>query len=56
VEVRGDEVLLVFASAEQAVKAAHDLQARCLQESRVNEDLPLDIGIGLDVGEAVEVD
>jgi class 3 adenylate cyclase len=56
VEVRGDEVLLVFASAEQAVKAAHDLQARCLQESQVNENLPLDIGIGLDVGEAVEVE
>jgi class 3 adenylate cyclase len=56
VEVRGDEVLLVFASAEQAVKAAHDLQARCLQESQANEDLPLDIGIGLDVGEAVEVE
>ena len=56
VEVRGDEVLLVFASAEQAVKASHDLQARCLQESQANEDLPLDIGIGLDVGEAVEVE
>jgi class 3 adenylate cyclase len=56
VEVRGDEVLLVFASAEQAVRVAHDLQARCLQESQANEDLPLDIGIGLDVGEAVEVE
>jgi class 3 adenylate cyclase len=56
VEVRGDEVLCVFASAQQAVKAAHELQQRCIMESMANSDLPLAIGIGLDVGEAVEVD
>jgi class 3 adenylate cyclase len=56
VEVRGDEVLCVFASAQQAVKAASALQQRCAVESTANPDLPLAIGIGLDVGEAVEVE
>jgi class 3 adenylate cyclase len=56
VEVRGDEVLCVFASAQQAVKAASLLQQRCAMESMANSDLPLAIGIGLDVGEAVEVE
>jgi len=56
VEVRGDEVLCVFASAQQAVKAASALQQRCAEESMANSDLPLAIGVGLDVGEAVEVD
>jgi class 3 adenylate cyclase len=56
VEVRGDEVLCVFASAQQAVKAASLLQQRCAMESMANPDLPLAIGIGLDVGEAVEVE
>jgi class 3 adenylate cyclase len=56
VEVRGDEVLCVFASAQQAVKAASALQQRCGMESTANPDLPMAIGIGLDVGEAVEVE
>ena len=55
-EVRGDEVLAVFASAQQAVRAAADLQRRCGEESLANVDLPLAIGVGLDAGEAVEVD
>jgi class 3 adenylate cyclase len=56
VEVRGDEVLCVFASAQQAVKAASALQQRCAVEAMANADLPMAIGIGLDVGEAVEVE
>jgi class 3 adenylate cyclase len=56
VEVRGDEVFLVFASAQQAVKASHDLLLRSVEHSEANPDMPLAIGIGVDVGEAVEVD
>lgn len=56
VEVRGDEVLAAFASAQQAVRAAHELQARCEAEAAAHPELPLAIGIGVDVGEAVAVD
>lgn len=56
VEVRGDEVLAVFASARQAVRAAHDLQARYVEEAHAHPELPAGIGIGLDVGEAVALD
>lgn len=56
VEVRGDEVLLVFASARQAVRAAQDLAARYAEEAQVNAELPPGIGVGLDLGEAVPVD
>ncbi|HLY32377.1 MAG TPA: helix-turn-helix domain-containing protein, partial [Ktedonobacterales bacterium] len=52
IEVRGDEVFCVFASAQQALHAAHDLHTRCITESQAHDDLPLAIGIGLDVGEA----
>jgi class 3 adenylate cyclase len=56
VEVRGDEVFLVFASAQQAVKASHHLLLRTIEHSEANPDRPIAIGIGIDVGEAVEVD
>jgi class 3 adenylate cyclase len=56
VEVRGDEVLCVFASARQALRAAHDLQARYSEEARAHPELPPGIGMGLDLGEAVAVD
>ena len=56
VEVRGDEVLAVFASARQAVHAAHDLQSRYVDEVHAHPELPVGIGIGLDLGEAVPVD
>jgi class 3 adenylate cyclase len=56
VEVRGDEVVLVFASARQAVRAAHELQSRYADEVRTRPDLPVGIGIGLDLGEPVPVD
>ncbi len=56
VEVRGDEVLGVFASARQAVQAAGDLVARYAEEVSARPDLPQGIGVGLDVGEAVPVE
>ncbi|HEY7834390.1 MAG TPA: helix-turn-helix domain-containing protein [Ktedonobacterales bacterium] len=56
VEVRGDEVLSVFASARQALHAAHDLHERFANERAAQPHLPAGIGIGLDVGEAVAVD
>jgi class 3 adenylate cyclase len=56
VETRGDEVLAVFASARQALRAAHDLQAHCAVETNAHPDAPLAIGIGLDIGEAVPVE
>ena len=45
--MRGDEALVVFASARQALRAAVEVQRRCRIE------LPLGVGIGLDAGEAV---
>src|SRR6185312_14456160 len=56
VEVRGDEVLAVFASARQALHAAHMLQARCVEEAAAHPDLPLAIGVGLDVGEPIPME
>jgi non-specific serine/threonine protein kinase len=54
VEVRGDEVLAVFTSARAALRAATGLQARCAAEA--SAALPLQAGVGLDVGEPVAVD
>src|SRR5262249_11329976 len=56
VEARGDEILAAFASARQALRAAHALQTRCTEESDAHSDLPLAIGIGMDVGEAVPLE
>jgi class 3 adenylate cyclase len=55
VEVRGDEVLGVFASARQAVLAAGELHARYVEELLQHPELPVGIGVGLDLGEAVPV-
>lgn len=55
VELRGDEALVVFASARQALRAAVDLQQRLQQEMAANPTLPLRVGIGLDAGEAIPV-
>ena len=52
VELRGDEALVVFSSARQALRAAVELQDRL---RRGNEAFPLGVGIGLDAGEAVSV-
>ena len=56
VEVRGDEALAVFASARQALRAAVELQVRFEEESRSNPRAPLNVGIGVDSGEAVQID
>lgn len=48
-ERRGDEGLVVFVSARDALRAAVALQAR------FSKELPLGVGIGLDAGEAVPV-
>jgi class 3 adenylate cyclase len=55
VEVRGDEVLGVFASARQAVLAAGELHARYAEELLQHPDIPVGIGVGLDLGEAIPV-
>src|SRR5947209_150787 len=56
IELRGDEALVVFGSARQALRAAVDLQARFAVETERDPSLPLQVGIGLDAGEAVEVE
>jgi serine/threonine-protein kinase len=49
IELRGDEALVVFDSARQALRSAMQLQ------ERVAAELPRGIGVGLDAGEAVPV-
>jgi ABC-type transport system substrate-binding protein/class 3 adenylate cyclase/streptogramin lyase len=49
-ELRGDEALVVFVSARQALRAAVELQQRFERAK-----LPRGVGIGLDSGEAVPV-
>jgi serine/threonine protein kinase/DNA-binding beta-propeller fold protein YncE/class 3 adenylate cyclase len=56
IEVRGDEVLAVFSSARQALRAATVLQERFAAQTEREPELPLQVGIGLDVGEAVPVE
>jgi class 3 adenylate cyclase/DNA-binding CsgD family transcriptional regulator len=55
IELRGDEALAVFDSARQAIRAGVDLQARFRDERASHPETPLEIGIGLDAGEAVPV-
>ena len=55
VEMRGDEALVVFTSARQAIRAAVDLQAQ-FQETAAELDVPLRVGIGIDSGEAVQLE
>ena len=55
IEVRGDEALAVFDSARQAIRAAADLQRQFAEETDADEDLPLQVGIGIDSGEAIEL-
>jgi class 3 adenylate cyclase len=56
VDLRGDEALAVFTSARQAIRAAVDLQARFGDETGANSDIPLKVGMGIDSGEAVEIE
>jgi class 3 adenylate cyclase len=55
VELRGDEALCVFTSARQAIRAAVALQALFEEETRAESDLPLNVGIGIDSGEAIRL-
>ena len=55
VEMRGDEALVVFTSARQALRAAVDLHAQ-FQEAARDFDIPLRVGIGIDSGEAVQLE
>jgi ABC-type transport system substrate-binding protein/class 3 adenylate cyclase/streptogramin lyase len=50
IELRGDEALVVFESARQALRSAVELQARVAEAK-----LPRGVGVGLDAGEAVPV-
>jgi len=52
VEIRGDEALAVFTSARQAIRAAVDLQKQFDEETELDEELPMRVGIGIDSGEA----
>ena len=56
IEVRGDEALVVFESARQAIRAAMDLQKQFAQETKADPDLPLRVGIGIDSGEAIALE
>ena len=55
-ELRGDEVMAVFDSARQAIRAAIELQRSFVDETIADPSLPLAVGIGLDAGEAVAVE
>jgi class 3 adenylate cyclase/tetratricopeptide (TPR) repeat protein len=50
----GDEAIAVFGSAREALRTALDLQACFIDASAADPSIPLEIGIGLDMGEAVE--
>jgi class 3 adenylate cyclase/ABC-type oligopeptide transport system substrate-binding subunit/sugar lactone lactonase YvrE len=50
-ELRGDEALVVFVSARNALRAAVAIQARLRER-----ELPRGVGIGLDAGEAVAIE
>ncbi|MEX2554736.1 MAG: AAA family ATPase [Actinomycetota bacterium] len=56
IELRGDEALAVFTSTLQALRAALEFQATCEEEASVDPTLPLTVGIGIDVGEAIPVE
>jgi class 3 adenylate cyclase len=56
IEMRGDEALVVFDSARQAIRAAMDLQRQFAEETDADSDLPLNVGIGIDSGEAIALE
>lgn len=55
VELRGDEALVVFTSARSALRATVQLQERFRQEIAQDPSLPLNVGMGIDAGEAIPV-
>jgi peptide/nickel transport system substrate-binding protein len=56
VELRGDEALCVFGSPRQSLRAAIALQHRFVEHTAEDVTLPLTVGIGMDVGEAVRAE
>lgn len=52
-EVRGDEVLAIFDSPPEALRAAVALQVALGSEAGRDPELPSLAGVGIDVGEAV---
>jgi class 3 adenylate cyclase len=56
IEIRGDEALAVFDSARQAIRAAVDLQRQFAERTDDDPELPLRVGIGIDSGEAIELE
>jgi WD40 repeat protein/class 3 adenylate cyclase len=56
IELRGDEALAVFPSPAQAIRAAIEFQATCFEETADDPTLPLTVGIGIDMGEAIPVE
>jgi class 3 adenylate cyclase len=55
-EMRGDEALAVFASARQAMRAAVELQDQLEDQSESDFQIPCKVGIGIDSGEAVQLE
>jgi class 3 adenylate cyclase/tetratricopeptide (TPR) repeat protein len=53
IELRGDEALAVFVSVHAALWAAIELQDRLMRESQADPTLPLHVGVGIEVGEAI---
>ena len=56
IELRGDEALAVFDSSRQAVIAALEMQQAMVERHAQDPTLPLRVGIGIDVGEAIPVE
>lgn len=50
----GDEAIAVFGSAREALRTALELQACFTEATATDPSIPLDVGIGLDTGEAVQ--
>jgi WD40 repeat protein/class 3 adenylate cyclase len=55
-ELRGDEALAVFGSVRASLRCAAELQAVFTDETAIEPELPLTVGIGIDAGEAVPVE
>lgn len=47
----GDQVLVEFSSPRDALRAALDVQSRCVEATVREPSMPLAVGVGLDVGE-----
>jgi class 3 adenylate cyclase len=55
-ELRGDEGLAVFSSTRQALWASVELQAHLTREAATSGTPQINVGIGLDAGEAIPVE